>query len=123
MIFSGSTQIYYRPVSTVLTDPIWGVGVDVPPPPPPAETSLDFTKAQWSSNKAKIKLKGTSDADTVVNFYNATTNDFIGTTTTDSKGKFKLKLENVSPAPCTVRAEAGNTTREKAVQNAAADCQ
>ena len=58
-----------------------------------------------------------------MSFYNATTNDYIGTATTDSKGKFKLQLQNFSPAPCTVRAEAGTTTREKAVKNAAADCQ
>ncbi len=58
-----------------------------------------------------------------MSFYNATTDDFIGTATTDSRGKFKLQIQNFSPAPCTVRAEAGNTTREKAVQNAAADCQ
>ncbi len=132
--FSGSTQIYYRPVSSALTDPIWVAGVsvpplDVPPPPPPpaddppAETSLDFTKAQWDSKKAKIKLEGTSDAGAVVSFYNATTDDFIGTATTDSRGKFKLQIQNFSPAPCTVRAEAGNTTREKAVKKATADCQ
>ncbi len=65
----------------------------------------------------------TSDAGTVVSFYNATTDGFIGTATTNGSGKFKLQIQNFSPAPCTVRAEAGNTTREKAVQNAAADCQ
>jgi len=90
---------------------------------PPAETSLDFTKAEWDKKKDKIKLEGKSDAGAVVSFYNATTNDFIGTATTDNKGKFKLQIQDFSPAPCTVRAEAGYTTREKAVKKAPADCQ
>jgi len=82
-----------------------------------------ITSASWESDDDQLTVRGSqAQAGAAVTVFNAGSGALIGATVAGSTGSWSLEREDVSPAPCSVRAEINGRVAERAVSNAPSPC-
>lgn len=67
-------------------------------------TPIILEKAEYDSEKDKLKIEGEAEGDSEITFYSLASGNSFGTETAAGGGSFRLQVENPSIIPCTVRA-------------------
>jgi hypothetical protein len=84
--------------------------------------TISITDAKWEPGDNRLVIKGRNAGRLgTVKIYSVASNALLDTVTADRGGKWKSET-SPEPAPCDVRAASHDTTDEKAVLDAPADC-
>ena len=89
------------------------------------EKSSEFKlkEAKWDSEKKRLKVKGKGRRGETVTVSNAGSGLFIGSDDVNKDDKWEVKVKDLSPVPCRVRAEQSDGRyAEKDVEDAPDDC-
>ena len=87
-----------------------------------AETALTITKAEWVDSRSRLDVAGRGTAGATVVVSDPATLAELGTTTVSRRGSWRLRLRNLSPAPCSIQAKSGGQIQDQDVSNAASEC-
>ena len=85
------------------------------------EKVIEIKKAVWKNNRLKIKGKS-GKVSTAVTISNADSGQVVALTTTDSKGRWEVKIKDLAQPPCRVRARIADGYAEKDVKGGQKVC-
>ncbi|MCU7940643.1 MAG: cytochrome C [gamma proteobacterium symbiont of Bathyaustriella thionipta] len=87
-----------------------------------AGDKLKITKSKWNAENGVLIVKGKGQKKIEVVLSDTSSTLQLSTTTTSKKGKWKIKVENLSTPPCSVTVSSGTQTAVRTVKKAPADC-
>jgi hypothetical protein len=86
------------------------------------ETPLTITTAKWDDSRSQLYVAGRGTAGATVVVLEADTLAELGSTTVKRRGNWRLRLRNLSPAPCRIQAESGEQIQDQDVSDAPLEC-
>lgn len=95
---------------------------DVANVPAGGDDNFELTKAEWRADRRRFQVEGLGTKGSIVEIFNASSNNKIGKVTVNSVGKWRLVIRRPATVPCTVRAVCNGQSIAKDVKNAPGGC-